>query len=87
MERMFFPEGLTLEDRARMAVRAAKLEMEPKYVEILRKIPPGVKVREAFKMWRMARNALYSQGIRRGLSPEEAMREAAQRLLATKNLV
>ena len=61
MERMFFPEGLTLEDRARMAVRAAKLEMEPKYVEILRKIPPGVKVREAFKMWRMARNALYSQ--------------------------
>ena len=86
MERMFFPQGLTLEDRVRMAVRAVKMEMEPKYIEILRQISPAVKVRQAFELWRRARNALYSQGIRRGLSPEEAMREAAQRLLATKNL-
>lgn len=87
MERMFFPQGLTLEERARMAVRAAKMEMEPEYVEILRKVPPAVKVRQAFEMWRMARNALYGQGIRRGLSPDEAMCEAARRLLATQNLV
>ena len=87
MERIFFPEGLTLEDRVRLAVRAAKMEMEPKYVEILRQIPPGVKVRQAFALWRTARDALYGQGIRRGLSPEDAMREAARRLLATKNLV
>lgn len=87
MERIFFPQGLTLEDRVRLAVRAAKMEMEPKYVEILRQIPPGVKVRQAFALWRTARDALYMQGIRRSLSPEEAMREAARRLLETKNEV
>ncbi len=86
MERIFFPQGLTLEDRVRLAVRAAKMEMEPKYVEILRQIPPGVKVRQAFEMWDMARDALYQQGLRRGLSPEEAMQDAARRLLETRNL-
>jgi len=85
MESIFFPNGLTLEDRVRMGVRAAKLEMEPQWVEILRQLPPGVKLYQAFALWRMARDMLYSQGIRRGLSPEEAMRDAARRLLETKN--
>ncbi|HLE30043.1 MAG TPA: hypothetical protein VI793_18110 [Anaerolineales bacterium] len=87
VERIFFPNGLTLEDRVRMAVRAAKLEMEPKWIEILRQLPPGIKIYQAFCLWNMARDALYMQGIRRGLSPEEAMQEAARRLIATKNVV
>ncbi len=85
LERMFFPQGLTLEGRARMAVRAARFERDPKYVEILRKLRPGVRVDQAFELWRMAREALYMQGIRKGLSPEEAMRQAARRLLEAKN--
>ena len=85
MESIFFPNGLTLEDRVRMGVRAAKLEMVPAHTEILRKIPPGVKVTQAFAMWNWARDMLCAQGIRRGLSPEEAMRDAARRLLETKN--
>jgi hypothetical protein len=85
LERMFFPEGLTLEDRVRMGVRAAKMEMTPSYIAMLRQLRPGVKLQRAFELWRMARGALYSQGLRRGLSAEAAMREAAQRLLATRN--
>ena len=87
IERIFFPNGLTLEDRVRMGVRAANMEVEPKYIEILRAIPPGVKISQAFAMWDIARQALCAQGIRRGLSPEEAMPDAARRLLETKNLV
>jgi hypothetical protein len=85
LEKLFFPDGLTLEDRVRMGVRAAKLEIEPKYVEILRQMPPGLKVSQAFELWDWAREALYGQGLQHGLSPEEAMRDAARRLLATKN--
>jgi hypothetical protein len=85
LEKLFFPGGLTLEDRIRLAVRAAKLEIEPRYVEILRQLPPGLKVSQAFELWDWARDTLYGQGLQRGLSPEEAMRDAARRLLATKN--
>jgi hypothetical protein len=85
LENMMFPQGLTLEDRVRMGVRAAKFEMDPAYVEILKKLAPGVRVRQAFALWDMAWGALYRQGIKRGLSPEEAKQEAARRMLATKN--
>jgi len=73
-----FPQGLTLADRIRMGVRAAKLELDSKYVEILRNLAPGVRVRQAFALWDMAWAALYRQGIEKGLSPEEARREAAR---------
>lgn len=85
IERLLFPNGLTLEDRVRMGVRAAKLEIDPRYVELLRRLPPGVRVRQAFGLWRMARDALYGQGLRRGLSSAEAQRDAARRLLANEN--
>jgi len=85
MEKIFFPNGLTLEDRVRMGVKVAKLEMEPRWIEILRQLPRGKKLYQAFALWRTARGMLYSQGIRRGLTPEAAMREAARRLLETKN--
>jgi len=85
LEHFYFPDGLTLEDRVRLAVRAAKLEIEPGYVEILRRLRPGVRIRQAFALWRMARHALYRQGVRQGLSPEKALGEAARRLLETKN--
>lgn len=85
LERMFFPNGLSLEDRVRMAVRAAKAELEPHYVEALRHIDPGVKIAGAFELWRFAWGMLYSQALQRGLSPEEAVHFAAQQLLATHN--
>lgn len=87
LERMFFPNGLSLEDRVRMAVRAAKAELEPHYVETLRHLAPGAKIAGAFELWRFARGMLYSQALERGLSPEQAAQFTAQQLLATQNQV
>jgi hypothetical protein len=79
---VFDQSNLSSEERIRRAVRAAKLEHSPAYTEILRKVPPAVKLAMAYSLWRMARDALYFQEIRRGHSPEEAMKIAAQRLLS-----
>jgi hypothetical protein len=81
LERRLFPQGLTSEEKIRRAVRAAKLEIVPAYVEILKKLPPEVKLANAYSLFTMARDALCQQEIRRGLSPEEAKRVAAQRML------
>ena len=54
----------------------------PVYTEILRQIPPAVKLANANSLFIMARDALYFQEIRRGHSPKEAMKIAAQRLLS-----
>jgi len=62
-------------------VRAAKLEMVPAHIEFLKKVPPEVKLAIANSLFIMARDALYYQEIRRGRSPEEAMRVAARRML------
>ena len=78
---MFEQTHLSSEEKIRRAVRAAKLEMTPVYIEFLKKIPPETKLANAYSLFRMARDALYYQEIRRGLPPEEAMRVAAQRLL------
>ena len=80
---MFNQANLTSEERIRRAVRAVKLEMSPAYTDILRKIPPEVKLANANSLFIMARDALYHQEIRRGHSPAEAMRIAAQRLLSS----
>ena len=74
--------NLTSEERIRQAVRAAKLEVSTVYIDILRKIPPQVKLANAYSLFVMARDALYHQELRRGHSPEEAMRIAAQRMLS-----
>lgn len=74
--------NLSSEERIRRAVRAAKFERSAAYTEILRKIPPAVKLANANSLFVMARDALYFQEIRRGHSPEEAMQIAAHRLLS-----
>jgi hypothetical protein len=73
---------LSSEERIRRAVRAAKLERSPVFTEILRRVPPAVKLANANSLFVMARDALYFQEIRRGHSPEEALKIAAQRLLS-----
>jgi hypothetical protein len=73
--------SLSSEERIRRAVRAAKAEMVPAHVEELKKISPAVKLANANSLFLMARDALYYQELRRGHSPEEAHRIAAQRLL------
>jgi hypothetical protein len=71
---------LSSEERIRRAVRAAKLERSPAFTEILRQIPPAVKLANANSLFIMARDALYFQEIRH--SPEDALKIAAQRLLS-----
>ncbi len=73
---------LDREERIRRAVRAAKLERSPAYTEILRRISPEIKMANANSLFIMARDALYFQKIRRGHSPEEAMKIGAQRPLS-----
>ncbi|HET7087118.1 MAG TPA: hypothetical protein VFL17_00560 [Anaerolineae bacterium] len=73
--------GLSSEEKIRRAVRAAKLEMTPVYVDFLKKVPPEVNLANAYSLWVMARDALYHQELRRGRSPEEAIRVAARRML------
>jgi hypothetical protein len=73
--------NLSSEERIRRAVRAANLEMSPAYLEVLRNLSPTVKFANANSLFVMARDALYHQELRRGCSPEEAMRIAAQRML------
>jgi hypothetical protein len=60
----------------------AMLERTPAYTEMLRRIPPENKMANANSLFIMARDVLYFQEIRRGHSPEEAMKIAAQRLLS-----
>lgn len=73
--------NLSSEERIRRTVRAAKAEMIPAYVEMLKKISPAVKLANANDLFILARDALYYQELRRGRSPEQARRIAAQRLL------
>jgi hypothetical protein len=75
--------NLSSEERIRRAVRAAKLETSPAYIDILRKIPPEVKLANANSLFIMARDALYHQEIRRGHTPADAMQIAAQRMLSS----
>ena len=78
---MLDQSGLSSEEKIRRAVRAAKLEMAPAHIEFLKKVPPEVKLANAYTLWVMARDALYHQELRRGRSPMEAMRVAARRML------
>ena len=79
---MLDQSSLSFEERIRRAVRAVKQGRTPAYTEILRQIPAAVKLANANSLFIMARDALYFQEIRRGHSPEEAMKIAAQRLLS-----
>ncbi len=78
---MLHEASLSSEERVRRAVRAAKAELVPAYIDVLKRISPAVKLANANRLFIMARDALYYQELRRGRSPEEARRIAAQRLL------
>jgi hypothetical protein len=44
-------------------------------------LPPEMKLANAYSLFVMARDALYHQEVRRGLSPTEAWQAAVKRLL------
>jgi hypothetical protein len=74
--------ALTSEEKIDAAVRVARQELTPEHVAVLRGLGEGVRLHQAFALWRMARDAMCRQAMERGLGFEEAMREAAQRMLS-----
>lgn len=74
--------ALSSEEKIDAAVRAARQEMTPEHVAVLRGLGEGVRLHQAFALWRMAREALCRQAMERGLGYEEAMQEAARRMLS-----
>lgn len=59
----------------------ARAELSAEYRQVLRSLPPGVRLQQAFALWRHARGALVRQGLRRGLTPDQARQDAARRML------
>ena len=51
--------NVTSEERIRRAVRAAKQEMSPAYLEVPRNLSPAAKLANAYSLFVMARDALY----------------------------
>lgn len=76
------PRGASTLDRVRLIAEDARAELPPAHVAVLRRLPPGARTRQGFALWRMARDALVRQGLRRGLTLAQARSGAAQRLLA-----
>ncbi len=74
-------DKLSLEEKLRRAVRAAKLEMTPKWTEICRSLTVAQKMTAANEMFVFARQQLYFQEIKKGFSEPEARSRAAQRIL------
>lgn len=74
-------EDLSSEEKLRVAHGAAVEGMSPDYVRVLRRLAPGVRIGQAFGLWRMARDALVRKELRKGLPPEQAWRVAAERML------
>jgi hypothetical protein len=71
----------SLEQRARLAVREAKAEMSPIWIAAMRTVSSGRKLANANALFISMREALYLQGLRRGLDEESAWRAAIERLL------
>jgi hypothetical protein len=74
-------DKLSMEEKIRRAVRAAKMEMHPVWIEAMRKQPIHAKMKSANEMFVFARRMLYFQEIEAGHSEKEARRIAAQRML------
>jgi hypothetical protein len=81
LNRVLGYDQLSLEEKIRRAVRAAKLEMTPAWTEAMRALPPYYKAEGANELFLMARDALYFQERRKGLSERDAKLVVAQRLL------
>ena len=78
-------DTLSLEEKLRRAVRAAKLEMTPKWTEICRTLSPAEKMARSNDLFLMARTALYFQERNKGLGEREAQLAAAQRMLVSND--
>lgn len=72
---------MSSEQRIQAAMCVASENLTPEYVATLRDLPSGVRLRQAFALWRMAREAMLRQELAKGRSPEEAQRIAARRML------
>ncbi len=81
LNRIIGYDKLTLEEKIRRAVRAAKLEMHPVWIDAMRKLPGHKKMHAANEMWRFARDTIYMQEKDHGKSDEEARTATAKRLL------
>jgi hypothetical protein len=78
-------DKLSLEGKIRRAVRAAKMEMHPVWIASMRTISSARKLDGANELFLMARDALYFQERRKGLSDVDARRVTAQRLLKSND--
>ena len=74
-------DKLSLEEKLRRAVRAAKLEMTPKWTEVCRNLTGAQKMEASNEMFVFARQQLYFQELAKGHSEHEARLQAAQRML------
>jgi hypothetical protein len=74
-------DALSIRQKLDGAVREANQTMSPVWIAALRKLTPAQKLARSNQMFLDARDALIRQGLRQGLSHEEALREAAHRLL------
>ncbi len=74
-------ESLSSEAKLDAAYLAATQDMSAAYVAVLRQLAPGVRVHQGFCLWRMARDALIRQELRRGRALDDARCVAAERML------
>jgi hypothetical protein len=72
---------LSLEQRARLAVRDAKSEMTPIWIATMRSVSSGRKLANANALFISMREALYLQECRRGRDKHAAWARAIERLL------
>ncbi len=74
---------LSLEDKIRRAIRAARFEETPKavWLKLLPTIPEGVSTTRANEMFCWARSLILDSELSSGLSVTEAHRNTVQRLL------
>jgi hypothetical protein len=72
---------MSSEQRIHAAMQAASEDLTPEYVAVLRDLPPGVRLRQAFALWRMAKEALVRQELANGRSRDDALKFAARRML------
>ncbi len=85
LNRIIGYDKLTLEEKIRRAVRAAKLEMNPVWIDAMRKLPGVKKTGAANDMWIFARDMLYMQEREHGKSELEARQAVAKRLLTSND--
>ena len=78
-------DSVSLEEKIRRAIRAAKFEETPKavWLKVLPTIAEGVSTTRANEMFCWARSMILDQERGNGLSEPEAHRSMVQRLLAS----